>query len=71
MQLKEVKRVMRSCVPVKYDGITYERVTACIMRMDPVSGAEMYSLELLDYCGSAVVIVPMAAVEVVGRSKTQ
>lgn len=63
MQLKDVKRVMWSCVPVLYDGTEYERVTACTMRMDPVSGAELYSLELLDYCGSSVVIVPMAAVE--------
>ncbi len=63
MQLKNVRSAMKACRPVVYNGTEYERITACIMRADPVSGADIYSLELLDYSGSSVVIVPLAAVE--------
>ena len=63
MELAGVKNVMRERVPVMYDGVRYEYIRACIMRLSE-KGAFTYSLELLDSSLSAVVIAPIEEVEV-------
>lgn len=43
-------------------GIEYERITARITRINE-RGGESHSLELLDYCGSAVMVAAVGEVE--------
>lgn len=68
MDLKTAIEASRRAVPVVYDGIEYERISARITRVS-VSGEETYSLELADYCGSAVMIVPIGEVELAKKSE--
>ena len=63
MDLKTAKEASRRCVPVTYNGVKYKRITQRITNVDD-SGSESYSLTLLDYCGSAVVIAAARDVEI-------
>ena len=62
MELAGVKNAMRERVPVMYDGVRYEYIRACIMRLSE-KDAFTYSLELLDRSLSAVVIAPIEEVK--------
>lgn len=63
MDMKTAIDVSRRRLPVVHNGTTYERITARITRIDE-RGGESHSLELLDYCGSAVMIAALGEVEV-------
>ena len=63
MELADVKSAMRGRVPVMYDGVRYEYIRACIMRLSE-KGEFTYSLELLDSSFSAVVIAPIEEVKI-------
>ena len=63
MDLKTAVEASRARVPVMHRGIKYERITARITRINELGG-ESYSLELLDYCGSAVMVAAIDEVEV-------
>lgn len=67
MDMKTAVTASRLGVPVVHSGIEYERISARITRMTPEG--EKYSLELADYCGSAVVIAPVEAVELTESAK--
>ena len=69
MDIATAKRVSTIGAPVVYKGVQYERITKRITNVTP-GKADTYSLELLDYCGSAVVIAPMSDVEAVEPSST-
>ncbi len=62
MELADVKTAMRGRVPVMYDGVRYEYIRACIMRLSE-KGEFTYSLELLDRSLSAVVVAPIGDVK--------
>ena len=63
MDLKAAIDASRARVPVVHRGIEYQRITARIARINE-RGGESYSLELLDYCGSSVMIAAIGEVEV-------
>ena len=65
--MKTAVTASRLGVPVMYGGVKYERISARITRLTPEG--EKYSLELADYCGSAVVIAPVEAVELTESAK--
>lgn len=68
MDLKTAIEASRARVPVVHRGIEYERITARIARINE-HGGESYSLELLDYCGSAVMVAAIGEVEVAERNE--
>lgn len=63
MDKKTAIEASRRRVPVVHHGIEYKRITARITRINE-RGGESHSLELLDYCGSAVMIAAIGEVEV-------
>lgn len=67
MDMKTAVTASRLGALVVHKGIEYERISARITRIAPEG--EKYSLELADYCGSAVVIAPVSEVELTERSK--
>ncbi len=67
MDMKTAVTASRLGVPVVHNGIEYERISARITRITPEG--EKYSLELADYCGSAVVIAPVDEVEPTALAK--
>ncbi len=69
MDIATAKRASALGVPVVYKGTRYERITKRITNVTP-GEADTYSLELLDYCGSAVVIAPIGEVEAAEPSST-
>lgn len=62
MELADVKPAMRDRAPVMYDGVRYEYIRACIMRLSE-KGEFTYSLELLDRSLSAVIVAPIGEVK--------
>lgn len=48
MDISEVKRVIKTKMPVIYDGIEYERVLNCVLWFDEHQGGFRYSLKLQD-----------------------
>ena len=69
MDMKTAVTASRLGVPVMYGGVKYERISARITRMTP--DGEKYSLELADYCGSAVVIAPVDDVELANQTENK
>lgn len=67
MDIKTAIDASRRRVPVTYKGVKYKRITARITRINE-RGGESFSLELLDYCGSAVVIAAADDVELTERN---
>ena len=67
MDMKTAIDASRRRLPVVHRGIEYERITARITRVNE-RGGESYSLELLDYCGSAVMVAAIDEVEVAERN---
>lgn len=63
MDMKTAIEASRRRVPVVHHGIEYKRITARITRINE-RGGESQSLELLDYCGSAVMVAAIGEVEV-------
>ena len=63
MDLKTAVEASRARVPVVHRDIKYKRITARITRINE-RGGESYSLELQDYCGSAVMVAAIDEVEV-------
>lgn len=57
----ELKKALFEETPVKYDGITYEKITAIIYRKKR-SGFRV-SVELLDRCLNCVVIADAEKIE--------
>jgi len=57
----ELKAALMGEYPVRYAGITYQKVTALIYRKD--STRIQISAELLDRTGRAVVIAPAGKIE--------
>ncbi len=68
--MKTAIEASRRCVPVTYNGVKYKRITQRITNVDD-SGSESYSLALLDYCGSAVVIAAASDVEIAIKQTPQ
>lgn len=62
MELAGVKTAMRDRAPVMYDGVRYEYIRACIMRLSE-KGEFTHSLELLDRSLSAVIVAPIGEVK--------
>ena len=55
MTNEEAKQAFFSCVPVKWKGIVYARITAIIYRLDR-EGQLLVSAELQDKCGHSVTV---------------
>ncbi len=56
MTTETAKEAFRRGVPVIYGGIEYREITALITRKDMKARKYILQLELMDYCGHAVVI---------------
>lgn len=69
MTADEIKRAMHEFKPVKYNGILYNRITACIYRAVSVPMTNNFrgvlQVELLDRYGNSVTIADADSVEVV------
>ena len=69
MTADEIKRAMHELKPVKYKGILYKRITACIYRAVPIPMTNNFrgvlQVELLDRCGNSVTIAGAELVEVI------
>ena len=60
MTNEELKNALFSGEPVRYNGITYRKISAIIYRAD--RGQLLISAELLDACGNSVTIAPASRV---------
>ena len=69
MSNEEIKKAMREFSPVRYKGITYDKITAFIYRVVPVPMSNNYKfvlqVELLDKNGNSVTIAEAEKVELI------
>ena len=62
IKLSEIKEFMAKKLPVIYDKIEYQYITACIMRLK--NNEWIYQLEMLDSTGRSITIARMEEVEI-------
>lgn len=72
MTSEEIKKAMREFTPVRYEGITYRRITAFIFRIIESRHRhgvyrEILQLELESYCGNSVTIAEAEKVELISN----
>lgn len=75
MTSEEIRTAMTAFVPVKYDGIWYDRISAYTMRAVRIAGTEnnykmVYQLELENTRTNSVTIAPAEKVVLLGGEKS-
>lgn len=68
MTNEEAKQALINQTPVEHQGIWYERITALIYRLNKY-GAVMVSGEMLDKCGTCVVIADVKNINLKEQKK--
>lgn len=75
MNSDEIKHAMQNFLPIEYEGKKYQRIQAYIYRVIKNNHTGRYNgifqVELLDMCGSSVVIAPTDKIKLYEEARAE